>query len=239
MLGMATLALVVSWGPFVEGQKAPFFVLAKLFPFLKNTRAIGRYGMFAALPLGVLTVVALRGVLHGSRLARRGSLISGILLIALVIESLPTGSIFPYEEPLRNRYERVATLIKPGDVFVELPCHDAGHLETIKRLMEQMSGALYHHGNLIVGYSGRSSPENAALIDLDQRLAAGTLSFAEMLRHLRQYNVRAILLNTDRYNAKVSEQIVEPTIRAAGYSETPLGISGARLLRLVDAQGGN
>lgn len=234
MLGVAAVAIVVSWGPFVDGQKAPFFVLAKIFPFLKNTRAIGRYGMFAALPLGVLTVVALRGILHGSRLANKASLASVMLLGALVVESLPTGSVFPYEEPLRSRYEKVATLIKPGDPFVELPCHDSGHLETIKRLMEQMNGALYHHGNLIVGYSGRSSPENATLIHLDQRLAAGTLTFGEMLRHLRQLNVKSVLINTDRYNANVTEQIVEATIRESGYKEAPLGISGARVLRRID-----
>jgi len=203
-------------------------------PFLKNTRAIGRYGMFAALPLGVLTVVALRGILHGSRLANKASLASVMLLGALVVESLPTGSVFPYEEPLRSRYEKVATLIKPGDPFVELPCHDSGHLETIKRLMEQMNGALYHHGNLVVGYSGRSSPENATLIHLDQRLAAGTLAFGEMLRHLRQLNVKSVLINTDRYNANVTEQIVETTIREAGYKEAPVEIPDARVLRLVD-----
>jgi len=231
MLCLAALALIVSWGPYVENQKAPFFFMIKVAPFLKNTRAIGRYGMFAALPLGVMLVVCLRCITGKAMGTCRGTALAVVTLIALAIESLPTGKAFAYKEPIGDRHTQFATIIKPGQPVAELPCHAAGHLETIRRIMEQMNGGLYHHGHLVLGYSGRSSPETALLIHLDQRLAAGALTFGEMLRHLKELGVQAILINEDRYSPSVVAQIEEQTIMRAGYHEVPRSGEGFRLLK--------
>jgi hypothetical protein len=216
MLCLAALALVVSWGPYVENQKAPFFFMIKVAPFLKNTRAIGRYGMFAALPLGVMLVVALRCLYkapqQGDGLASvRSLVVGGVALILLGIESLPTGKVFQYQEPLRGRYENLSTIIQPGTPIVELPSNNSDHFETIKRILEQMNGSLYHHGRLVVGYSGRTSPESATLIYLDQKLTEGSINIRELFANIRHLGVRTVLIHTDRYPAKVLARITEAT----------------------------
>jgi hypothetical protein len=218
--GVGASALVLSWGPTVDGHKAPFYLLAKLIPILKNTRAMGRFGIFLGLPLGIFLVAALRGatgIFGDKRRLMACRVLGAITLILLAIESLPTGRVLPYSEPFKERHKFLATLIKPDTPVVELPCHGDGHFETIKTILGQMNGALHHHGRLVVGYSGRSSDETSQLIHLDQQLAAGKLSWSEILAKIKALGVSAVLIHTEKYSAEVAGGLNDEVAKEAGF----------------------
>lgn len=217
MFGTALAALVLSWGPSIEGHKTPFYYLTQAIPIFKNTRAMGRFGMFLGLPLGVFLVAGLRFAMRLKFNPQSIVALPALMSIAVLVESIPTGRILPYHMPLKERYEVLSTLIKPKTPVVELPCHGKNHFETIRRILEQMNGALYHRGWITVGYSGRSSPETAALIHKDQQLASGALSWEEMLKYLHHMGTRAILINKDRYAPSIANSLAAEIAQRANY----------------------
>jgi hypothetical protein len=218
-VGMALVAIILSWGPLVQGHKTPFYFLIEYLPVFKNTRAMGRYGMFAGLWLGVLLVLGLRLCLAQRLNKLWYNAAVAVVLVVFAVESLPTGQIFKFEEPLKERYAILRGLIDPETPVVELPCQSNGHLETILRVLEQMSGGLYHHGRLVVGYSGRTSPEAGHLIHLDQQLVAGRISFESLGVELRDRGIKAILVNLDRYPPVVVNQLTKTMLQRIGFQE--------------------
>jgi hypothetical protein len=218
MFTLFVAAIVLSWGPFVDGQRMPYYFLSDWFPPLRNTRAMGRYGMFAALPLGVFLVVAMRSF-YGRMGGVRSIGIGVVTFVAVGIESVPTGAIYPFEEPLRERHIAVRSIVAPGEGFAELPVAGVGHFETIRAILEQMNGTLHHHGRLVVGYSGRRSPESAWLIELDQVVPRGETTRDGLRSFLREPKVDVVLIHLDRYPAAAQANMAPGFARASGFEE--------------------
>jgi len=233
-LCMAMVAIVLSWGPLVQGHRTPFYFLIDYIPVLRNTRAMGRYGIFAGLWLGILLVFGMRLCFAAKLSASRYNAIAVMILVAYAVESIPTGQVFSFEEPLRDRYSALKDQIKPGDPVVELPCQNGGHLETILRVLEQMSGGLVHHGHHVAGYSGRMSPEAGHLIHLDQQLVAGRISFETIGMDLRERGIQSILINLDRYSPEVVSQVTTATLQRIGFQEVLRRGDSYVILRRVD-----
>lgn len=218
-VGMTLWAIILSWGPLVQGHRTPFYFLIEYVPVFKNTRAMGRYGMFAGVWLGVLLVLGVRLCLAGRLNRLWYNAAAAVVLVCYAVESLPAGQIFRFEEPLKDRYTALSGLIEAGSPVVELPCQNGGHLETILRVLEQMNGGLHHHGHLVVGYSGRTSPEAGHLIHLDQQVVSGEISFENLGRNLREQGVETMLINLDRYPPGVVNQLTASALQRMGFEE--------------------
>jgi hypothetical protein len=95
-----------------------------------------------------------------------------------------------------------------------------GYLETIRAILEQMNGTLHHHGRLVVGYSGRRSPESAWLIELDQVVPRGETTRDGLRSFLREPKVDVVLIHLDRYPAAAQANMAPGFARASGFEET-------------------
>lgn len=217
-LALGLFCLALSWGPFLDGIRMPFYYLSHLSPGLRSVRAPGRFGIFLGLSLGVLLAYALCAL--RSKVGRETvptALCKIAVLGILAFESLTDFRVFNYQEPLRVRHEKLADWVPPDSVVVELPAHGDSHFNTIKRTLSQLNGALYHHGRLVVGYGGRSSEECQTLIALDQGLASGEKSFSQLLEFAKGVKAQALLINLDLYEPLVRERIKPAELESAGY----------------------
>ena len=215
---LASAALVLSWGPFVEGVKAPFYYLSYILPGLRSVRAPGRFGFILGLPLGILMAAALRRII-----ARRPQLVTAAALIlgaGMLAESLTNFRLYPYHEEFVDRAAAMRRYAGPRKAVAELPAHGTDHFETIRITLAQLNRALYHRGRLLLGYGGRSTAECQTLIALSQRLSAGAPgAFADVLQYLAKLDVSALLVHLDLYSPAVRRSMTADVISAAGFRQ--------------------
>lgn len=202
-LALFAIAWVLSWGPYVdvEGHKLwlPFVVLAKLVPGVGNIRAPGRFSQFFGLPLGLLAVVALRWL--ALAVPARARLLAALATVAVAVESWPVTPLYPYAIAHAAFYTAARPLIGEGTPLLVLPVAGPNHLATVRRRMEQLKGSTLHWGWLVAGYGSRDTPELMELMDLDNRLTAGTAAADDLIAFARRLKITRLVLFPEGYPA--------------------------------------
>jgi len=223
IFSLGVFALVLSWGPFLEGVKMPFYYLAHILPGVRNIRAPGRFGFILGLPLGVLLTVGLRSLFRLEPFTRRNQLAQGVGLFLLIFESLPSYRTFDYVVPYQDEAKKLSEYITPGTPVIELPAHGASHFDTIHIILTQLNEALYHHGKLFLGYGGRTTEECQTLINKSQRLSAGSDgAFQETLAYAKSFGVGAIFIHLDKYPTEIKTQFSPENLEKNGYKQVYL-----------------
>lgn len=205
------LVILFSLGAFLktspdQQMKLPYYYFIKVIPGLDSVRAPGRIGMFVGFPLSLLTVLGIQAIQSRFRLA---GFALPVCLVLLMIESLPSFSVYPFDPDATGVHQVVSTHIQEDTPLLELPICSistgqiqsplfaANHMRMISNLMNQLVGSTHHWAKLPVGYGAKQTPQFSELLALDclaqeyPENTPGLLNFAE------EYKIPAILVHRE------------------------------------------
>jgi hypothetical protein len=185
------LAVVIVSAVLAMGTYTPAYRLAlTLVPPLRGLRAPGRFGMVAALGLGVLASLGAAWLLTRLRIRARhavGAVLVGLLLIeyASDVSSLHAWS---QRTPVYAMWLRA----QPAGVVVDLPLPRSDELPLHEA--EWSFYARFHGHPIVNGYSGYYPQTYLRLLD-----AMVAFPGADTVERLRRLDVRYVVIHEDRY----------------------------------------
>lgn len=220
---LGAFTVILSWGPFLEGIKMPFYYLSHILPGLRDMRAPGRFGFIIGLPLSIMLVVGMRAIFRSKPFTRGNQIAALIILVSLMFESMPSYRTFDYVVPYKDVAQKLSEVIEPNTAIVELPAHGSSHFDTIHTILAQLNTALYHHGRIFLGYGGRTTAECQEIIAKSQKLSAGNLgAFEEILAYASSFKVGAVLVHLEKYDSSIKAQFNQATLDKHGFREVYL-----------------
>lgn len=205
---MASLAFILSLGPYMGGLKLPYYYLYKIFPLFQSVRVPARWSIFVILGLSVCAAFTL------SKFLKSGQRILGILVVLFFLTEVwqvdtPYVTV-PINKNLPSVYKFMSNAPK-GAIIIELPLHPEW---SGKRLEDQLMLAYdeltendvyaaeayrtyfsaFHKKRIINGYSGYFPN-----VYHDQSILVDKFPTTEGIELLEKRRVRYILIHAKQY----------------------------------------
>jgi len=205
-----TLCIFLTWGPFFKWNnivypeiKFPYYYLLKVFPGLDNIRAPGRFGMFISLPLSIFIVALVQIIFTSTKLK---NLIVITLLVAVIIESLPSYDIYQLSTDPQGVYQKIAEIDLSEAPLIELPVKTEAHFATLHNILDQLVGSTYHWNKLFVGYGSKFPDEYYNFLRIDKQIQDYETTPRRMFNFGIRYGVTNYLIHLDEYDQEIADE---------------------------------
>jgi hypothetical protein len=169
---------------------------------MANIRAPGRFGIWFGFPLSVFLVLLIRKLKLGRV---KNQIVTGVLLIAIMIESFPTHPIYPFSADPQGIYKKTAQLIPEGTPLIELPIAGNDIYGTLENVQQQLDGSTIHWARMVAGYGAATSPDFDKMVAIDDQIQQSG-DIKPMIDFALQININNFLVYLPAYPKNTQAQ---------------------------------
>jgi hypothetical protein len=155
------------------------------------------------MPLSIV-IVALIQIMFTSKKLKNLIVIS--LLMAVIIESLPSYDIYQFSTDPQGVYQKVAGIDLSEAPLIELPVKTEAHFDTLLNIVDQLVGSTYHWNKLFVGYGSKFPDEYYNFLRIDKQVQDYETSPRRMFNFGIRYGVTNYLIHLDKYDQEIADE---------------------------------